>query len=209
MAEIEIYNIKGKSVGKFELDKELFNGEVNEPILYQVIKMYEANQRQGTASTKTRSDVSGGGKKPWKQKGTGRARAGTIRSPLWRGGGIVFGPHPRDYSYQVPKSIKRLALIASLNAKLNDKNIIVIDEIKLEKPKTKEVATLLRNLKAEKKPLLVLEEKNEGVIRASRNIANLLLRDYKALNAYEVLKQQKLVLTQKALAALTKILVKQ
>ncbi len=209
MAEIEIYNIKGKSVGKFELDKELFNGEVNEPILYQVIKMYEANQRQGTASTKTRSDVSGGGKKPWKQKGTGRARAGTIRSPLWRGGGIVFGPHPRDYSYQVPKSIKRLALIASLNAKLNDKNIIVIDEIKLEKPKTKEVATLLRNLKAEKKPLLVLEEKNEGVIRASRNIANLLLRDYKALNAYEVLKQQKLVLTQKALAALTKMLVKQ
>ena len=209
MAEIEIYNIKGKSVGKFELDKELFNGEVNEPILYQVIKMYEANQRQGTASTKTRSDVSGGGKKPWKQKGTGRARAGTIRSPLWRGGGIVFGPHPRDYSYQVPKSIKRLALIASLNAKLNDKNMIVIDEIKLEKPKTKEVATLLRNLKAEKKPLLVLEEKNEGVIRASRNIANLLLRDYKALNAYEVLKQQKLVLTQKALAALTKMLVKQ
>ena len=109
----------------------------------------------------------------------------------------------------MPKSIKRLALIASLNAKLNDKNIIVIDEIKLEKPKTKEVATLLRNLKAEKKPLLVLEEKNEGVIRASRNIANLLLRDYKALNAYEVLKQQKLVLTQKALAALTKMLVKQ
>jgi large subunit ribosomal protein L4 len=209
MAEIEIYNIKGKSVGKIELDKEIFNGEVNEPVLYQVIKMYEANQRQGTASTKTRSDVRGGGKKPWKQKGTGRARAGTIRSPLWRGGGIVFGPHPRDYSYQVPKSVKRLALISSLNAKLNDKNLIVIDEIKLEKPKTKEFAAVLRNIKAEKKPLLVLEEKNEVVVRASRNMANLLLRDYKSLNAYEVLKQQKLVLTQKALAALTKMLVKQ
>ena len=209
MAEIEIYNIKGKSVGKIELDKEIFNGEVNEPILHQVIRMYEANQRQGTASTKTRSDVHGGGKKPWKQKGTGRARAGTIRSPLWRGGGIVFGPHPRDYSYQVPKSVKRLALISSLNAKLNDKNMIVIDEIKLEKAKTKEIAGVLRNLKAEKKPLLVLEERNETVVRASRNIANLLLRDYKSLNAYEVLKQQKLVLTQKALAALTKILVKQ
>ncbi|MFA5338709.1 MAG: 50S ribosomal protein L4 [Candidatus Omnitrophota bacterium] len=209
MAEIEIYNIKGKSVGKIELDKDIFNGEVNEAILHQVIRMYEANQRQGTASTKTRSDVSGGGKKPWKQKGTGRARAGTIRSPLWRGGGIVFGPHPRDYSYQVPRSVKRLALISSLNAKLNDKNMIVIDEIKLEKAKTKEIAAALRNLKAEKKPLLVLEERNETVVRASRNIANLLLRDYKSLNAYEVLKQQKLVMTQKALAALTKILVKQ
>ncbi len=209
MAEIEIYNIKGKSVGKIELDKDIFNGEVNEPILHQVIRMYEANQRQGTASTKTRSDVRGGGKKPWKQKGTGRARAGTIRSPLWRGGGVVFGPHPRDYSYQVPKSVKRLALISSLNAKLNDKNMIVIDEIKLEKAKTKEIAAALRNLKAEKKPLLVLEERNETVVRASRNIANLLLRDYKSLNAYEVLKQQKLVMTQKALAALTKILVKQ
>ena len=162
MAEIEIYNIKGKSVGKIELDKDIFNGKVNEPILHQVIRMYEANQRQGTASTKTRSEVSGGGRKPWKQKGTGRARAGTIRSPLWRGGGIVFGPHPRDYSYQVPKSVKRLALISSLNAKLNDKNMIVIDEIKLDKAKTKEIAAALRNLKAEKKPLLVLEEKNEG-----------------------------------------------
>ena len=209
MAEIEIYNIKGESVGKIELDKEIFNGEVNEPIIHQVVRMYEANQRQGTASTKTRSDVRGGGRKPWKQKGTGRARAGTIRSPLWRGGGVVFGPHPRDYSYSVPKSIKRLALISSLNAKLNDKNMIVIDEIKLEKPKTKEFAAVLRNLKAERKPLLVLEEKDATVVRASRNIANLLLRDYKSLNAYEVLKQQKLVLTQKALAALTKMLVKQ
>jgi len=209
MAEIQIYNIKGQSVGKIELDKEIFNGEVNEPILYQVVKMYEANQRQGTASTKTRSDVSGGGKKPWKQKGTGRARAGTTRSPLWRGGGKVFGPHPRDYSYSVPKSIKRLALISSLNAKLNDKNLVVIDEIKMEKAKTKEFAAVLRNLKADEKPLIVLEDKNDTVIRASRNIPELLLRDYRALNAYEVLKQQKLVLTRKALAALTKTLVKQ
>ena len=209
MAEIQIYNIKGQPVGKIELDKDIFNGEVNEPILHQVVRMYEANQRQGTASTKTRSDVRGGGKKPWKQKGTGRARAGTIRSPLWRGGGIVFGPHPRDYSYSVPKSVKRLALISSLNAKLNDKNMIVIDDIKLEKPKTKEFTAVLRNIKADKKPLLVLDEKDETVIRASRNIPNLLLRDYKTLNAYEVLKQQKLVLTQKALVALTKILVKQ
>ena len=209
MAEISVYNIKGQSVGKIELDKGIFNGEVNEPILHQVVRMYEANQRQGTASTKTRSDVRGGGRKPWKQKGTGRARAGTIRSPLWRGGGVVFGPHPRDYSYSVPKSIKRLALISSLNAKLNDKNMIVIDDIKLEKPKTKEFTAVLRNIKADKKPLLVLDERDETVIRASRNIPNLLLRDYKALNAYEILKQQKLVLTQKALVALTKILVKE
>lgn len=209
MAEIQVYNIKGQSVRKIELDKDIFNGEVNEAILHQVVRMYEANQRQGTASTKTRSDVRGGGKKPWKQKGTGRARAGTIRSPLWRGGGIIFGPHPRDYSYSVPKSIKRLALISSLNAKLNDKNIIIIDDIKLDKPKTKEFNVVLRNIKAEKKPLLVLDERDETVIRASRNIPNLLLRDYKSLNAYEILKQQKLILTEKALAALTKVLVKQ
>lgn len=209
MAEIQVYNIKGQSVRKIELDKDIFNGEVNEAILHQVVRMYEANQRQGTASTKTRSDVRGGGKKPWKQKGTGRARAGTIRSPLWRGGGIVFGPHPRDYSYSVPKSVKRLALISSLNAKLNDKNIIIIDDIKLDKPKTKEFNVVLRNIKAEKKPLLVLDERDETVIRASRNIPNLLLRDYKSLNAYEILKQQKLILTEKALAALTKVLVKQ
>ena len=111
MAEISIYNINGQSVGKMELDKKIFNGEVNKAVLYQIVKMHEANLRQGNASTKTRSDVSGGGKKPWKQKGTGRARAGTSRSPLWRGGGIIFGPHPRDYSYSLPKAVKRLALI--------------------------------------------------------------------------------------------------
>lgn len=209
MAEIQVYNIKGQSVGKISLDKDIFNGEVNEAILHQVVRMYEANQRQGTASTKTRSDVHGGGKKPWRQKGTGRARAGTIRSPLWRGGGIVFGPHPRDYSYSVPKSVKRIALISSLNSKINNNELIILDDLKLEKPKTKEFTSVLKNIKAEDKPLVVLEGKDEAVIRASRNIPALLLRDYKALNAYEILKQHKVVLTQKALSALTKLLVKQ
>lgn len=187
----------------------VFGAEYNEALVHQIVTAYMAGGRSGTKAQKTKAEVSGGGKKPWKQKGTGRARAGTIRSPLWRGGGIVFGPHPRDYSYSVPKSIKRLALISSLNAKLNDKNIIIIDDIKLDKPKTKEFNVVLRNIKAEKKPLLVLDERDETVIRASRNIPNLLLRDYKSLNAYEILKQQKLILTEKALAALTKVLVKQ
>lgn len=209
MAEVPIYNIKGQPIGKMSLDKDIFNGEVNEAVLYQAIKMYEANLRQGTASTKTRSDVSGGGKKPWKQKGTGRARAGTIRSPLWRGGGIIFGPHPRDYSYSIPKGIKKLALISSLNDKLNNNELIVLEDIKIDKPKTKEVISVLRNLKADDKPLLVLDDKDETIIRASRNIPRLLLRDYRALNAYEVLKQHKLILTQKTLVALTKTLVKQ
>ena len=209
MSELAIYNIKGQSVGKVELDKKVFNGEVNEAILHQVIRMYEANQRQGTADTKTRSEVRGGGKKPWKQKGTGRARAGTSRSPLWKGGGKIFGPHPRDYSYSVPKSVKRLALISSLNAKVNDNDMIVLDDLKLEKPKTKEFAAMLGKIKAEQKPLIVLENKDQSVIRASRNIGALLLRDYKALNAYEVLKQKKVVITHKALEALTKQLVKQ
>jgi len=209
MSELAIYNIKGQSVGKVELDKKVFNGEVNEAILHQVIRMYEANQRQGTADTKTRSEVHGGGKKPWKQKGTGRARAGTSRSPLWKGGGKIFGPHPRDYSYSVPKSVKRLALISSLNAKVNDNDMIVLDDLKLEKPKTKEFAAMLGKIKAEQKPMIVLESKDQAVVRASRNIGNLLLSDYKALNAYEVLKQKKVVITHKALEALTKQLVKQ
>lgn len=209
MAELAIYNIKGQSVGKVELDKKVFDGQVNEAILHQVVRMYEANQRQGTADTKTRSEVRGGGKKPWKQKGTGRARAGTSRSPLWKGGGKIFGPHPRDYSYSVPKSVKRLALISSLNAKVNDNDMVVLEDLKLEKPKTKEFAAILGKIKAEQKPLIVLEGKDQAVIRASRNIAALLLRDYKALNAYEVLKQKKVVITHKALEALTKQLVKQ
>jgi large subunit ribosomal protein L4 len=209
MAEISIYNISGQSVGKMELDKKIFNGEVNKAVLYQIVKMHEANLRQGNASTKTRSDVRGGGKKPWKQKGTGRARAGTSRSPLWRGGGIVFGPHPRDYSYSLPKSVKRIALISSLNSKLNDKELIVVDDIKISKPKTKEIAVALRNLKADERPLLVLDEKDEAIVRASRNIPQLILRDYRTLNAYDIIKQHKLVLTQKALVALTKLLVKQ
>lgn len=209
MAEVPVYSIEGKTVGKITLDENIFNGKVNEAILYQAIKMYEANLRQGTASTKTRAQVRGGGKKPWKQKGTGRARAGTIRSPLWRGGGIIFGPHPRDYSYSIPRNIRRLALISSLNDKLNNNELIVLDDIKIAKPKTKEFAGILRNLKADDKPLVVLDNKDETVIRAARNIPEVLLRDYKALNAYEVLKQHKLVLTQKALAALTETLLKQ
>lgn len=209
MAEVTIYNIKGQSVGKLELDKNIFNGEVNEAILYQAIKMYEANLRQGTASTKTRSDVSGGGKKPWRQKGTGRARVGTIRSPLWRGGGIIFGPHPRDYSYSIPKKIKRLALISSLNDKLNNKELIILDEIKLSQPKTKEFVGMLRNLKADDRPLVVLEDKDQALIRAARNIPQLLLRDRQTLNAYEILKQHKLIFTQKAFENLTKTLVEQ
>jgi large subunit ribosomal protein L4 len=209
MAELEIYNTKGQSVGKVELDKKVFSGKVNEAVLHQVIRMYEANQRQGTADTRTRSEVRGGGKKPWKQKGTGRARAGTNRSPLWKGGGKIFGPHPRDYSYSVPKSVKRLALISSLNAKVNDSDMVVLDDLKLEKPKTKEFVAMLGKIKAEQKPLIVLVSKDESVVRASRNIRSLLLRDYKMLNAYEILKQKKVVITHKALEALTKLLVKQ
>jgi large subunit ribosomal protein L4 len=209
MSELAIYNIKGQSVGKVELDKKIFDGKVNEAVLYQVVKMYEANQRQGTADTKTRSEVRGGGKKPWKQKGTGRARAGTSRSPLWKGGGKIFGPHPRDYSYSVPKTVKKIALISSLNAKVNDNGIVVLDSLKLDKPKTKEFAAVLEKIKARKKPLIVLEGKDDTVVRASRNIRSLLLRDYKALNAYEILKQDKIVITHKALEALTNLLVKQ
>ena len=134
---LPMYNSKGKEVGKFELDKELFSGIVNKGVIYQFLMMYNANQRRGTASTKTRANVSGGGKKPYKQKGTGRARAGSTRSPLWRHGGIVFGPHPRDFHYDIPKKVKKLALISSLNSKIAEDKWIGIESIDLPEVKTK------------------------------------------------------------------------
>lgn len=149
ITSVTIFNLKGKEVEKFELDRELFAGEVNKGVLYQFIRMYNANQRGGNASTKTRGDVSGGGKKPWRQKGTGRARAGSNRSPLWRGGGKVFGPHPRDFHYDIPKKIKKVALLASLNSKLIDEKLIGIDAITLAEPKTKQFQAIVDALKLE------------------------------------------------------------
>lgn len=196
---------KNKELEKIEgLNQKVFDGEVNKSILYQAIRMYEANQRQGTSSTKTRAVVSGGGRKPWAQKHTGRARAGSIRSPLWKGGGVVFGPHPRDYSYTLPQNIRREALRASINSKYNDKDLVVLDEVAVEKPKTKDFKKLLKSLKLKDKALFVLDKIDNNLRLASRNLKGISLRRADDVNAMDVLKAKKLVVTKPALSILEK-----
>lgn len=186
---VDVYSLSGKKVEKFKLNPAIFNQELRKPLLHQVIVMYKANLRQGTASTKTRAEVRGGGKKPWRQKGTGRARAGSIRSPLWRGGGVVFGPRKRDFSYSMPKKMRRLAVISSLSAKTKDNQILVLEkDPEASHPKTKEIVKILSALKAcDKRILFLYSEKNENLILSCRNIKNLTLRLYDDFNAHDVI----------------------
>lgn len=199
IGSIPVYNSKGKEVAKFELDKELFTGEVNKGALYQFLRMYNANQRRGTASTKTRGDVSGGGKKPWRQKGTGRARAGSSRSPLWRGGGKIFGPHPRDFHYDIPKKIKKLALLSSLNSKILDEKLVGIDSLDLAEAKTKQFQAIVDALKLKGKSLFVLDTVDDKIKRASRNIQQVSLKNYKDFNTMDVLSCETVVMSKSAL----------
>lgn len=196
---VPIYNSKGKEVDRFELDKKLFTGEVNKGVLYQFMLMYNANQRQGNASTKTREFVSGGGKKPWRQKGTGRARAGSTRSPLWRGGGKIFGPHPRDFHYDIPKKIKKVALLASLNSKIADEKLIGIDSIEMAEAKTKQFQAILDALKLKGRSLFVLDAIDEKIKRASRNIQAVSLKNYKDFNPADVMSCNTVVMSKTAL----------
>ncbi len=199
---IPIYNSKGKEVETFALDKGLFNGAVNKEILYQAVLMYNANQRGGHASTKTRGEVSGGGKKPWRQKGTGRARAGSTRSPLWHGGGKVFGPHPRDFHYDLPKKIKRLAFLSSLNSKVAEKKMLGIDSVDIAEPKTKNFKAILDALKLKGKSLFVMADIDDKVRRASRNLKEVSVKDYREFNTMDVLACDNLVINRAALAKL-------
>ncbi|MDD5236660.1 MAG: 50S ribosomal protein L4 [Candidatus Omnitrophica bacterium] len=199
---LPIYNMQGDEIDKLSLDQKVFDGEVNPSAVYQAVLMYRANQRRGLAATKTRGEVSGGGKKPWKQKGTGRARVGSTRSPLWRHGGVIFGPHPRDFSYSIPEKIKRLALRSSLNAKLLENNFLIIDEVKLSNHKTKEVAKILGKLKVKKDALLLLEKIDNDVKLAARNIPHLKMDLAKNTNVYDVLNSEKLIITKRAVTDL-------
>jgi large subunit ribosomal protein L4 len=202
---LPIYNLEGKEVDTFNLNSSVFNGVVNSDAIYQAVNLYRANSRKGLASTKTRGEVSGGGKKPWKQKGTGRARVGSSRSPLWKHGGVTFGPLPRDFSYTVPEKIKRLALISSLNAKVRENNFIVLDTFKLDKPKVKEAMNILSNLKLinklkrQAKLLLLLDKIDVPLRLALRNIDFLDFNLSQNTNAYEVLKSKKIIITKVAL----------
>ncbi len=203
MVSVPVYNTDGKEIEKIKLDKEVFDGEVKISVLHQAVLMYQANQRKGLASTKTRGEVSGGGRKPWKQKGTGRARAGSIRSPIWRGGGVTFGPRPRSYSYRLPKKIRKTALKYSLNDKVNNNKLIVVDEIKIDKPKTKLFASILDKLKVKEKTLFMLEKVDFNVIRSSRNIPGVSVKQASDSNVYDVLTNRELVITKRGLEILT------
>ncbi len=200
--KLPVRNSLGKTVGEFSLDEKLFTGFVNMKLLYQMINMYLANLRQGNSSTKNRSEVRGGGKKPWKQKGTGRARVGSIRNPVWRGGGVAFGPKPRNYGYDVPKKMKKIALLSSLNLKLKDNCIVLYDEIKLEQPKTKYFAEVVKALKLERKPLFVIDTDENKLVLPSRNIPYLAMKNYKDINAYDVMKSDEIVLSSKTISLL-------
>jgi len=207
---LPIYNTEGKEIDTIKLDSAVFDGTVNTAAIYQAINAFRANQRKGLASTKTRGEVSGGGKKPWRQKGTGRARAGSIRSPLWRHGGVVFGPHPRDFSYVLPAKIKSLALKSSLNAKLKENNLIVVDDLKLGQAKTKEAAKIFSNLKINNNKakascvLLLLDNIDKNLKLALNNLNFLRVNLAKDTHAYEVLSCQKMIITKTGLDELTK-----
>ena len=205
MPQLNVVDKKNKKIDTLELSDKIFNGKVNKFLIQQVLNMYLANQRRSFAKVKTREEVRGGGKKPWRQKGTGRARAGSIRSPLWRGGGITFGPIPKDWHYQVPKKIKRLALISSINAKLNEGNVIVIDEFNLSSHKTKELLSVLKVMKLDAEKSLIIPGKTEvNLLRASNNIKKLAMSRIEDVNAYDILVNNKIVFEKDALKKLEK-----
>ncbi len=204
MPEIKIKDRNNKDVGTMALAADVFAAEIKTGVLHSAVVNYLANQRQGTHATKTKGLVSGGGKKPWRQKHTGRARSGSNRSPLWRGGGTVFGPQPRDYSYAIPKKARRLALKAALSGKLSDGEITVIDNLALGKPKTKEIAAILKSLEFEgQSTLIVVPEHDEAVVRSARNIPGVAVRRVADLNPYDVASHRRVLATRKAIEMLT------
>ena len=203
MAVTEVYNTDNKKVGEVELNDDLFGLEVKKHILHDVVKMQLANRRAGTASTKTRTEVRGGGAKPYRQKGTGRARAGTNRSPLWRGGGVIFGPKPRDYSYKLPKKVRKLGVRMALSTRFSEKNMLVLDGFDLADIKTKQFVDVMKKLNIEN-GLIVTPEKNENLEKSSRNVHGYKVIQVDGLNVYDILLHRRLVLLQPCLGQLEK-----
>ena len=201
----KVYNMAGKQVGEIELPEAVFGVEPNEAAVHDAVKNHLANKRQGTQSALTRAEVSGGGRKPWRQKGTGRARQGSTRAPQWTHGGIVFAPKPRDYSYSLNRKAKRLALKSVLSAKASEQAVVVIDELKMETPKTKEFAAFLKAVGCDTKTLVVTAEMDQNVLRSGRNIAGCEVTFANLLNAYDVLKANKLVVDQAALRKIEEV----
>lgn len=204
--KIDIYNIDGKSSGKkLDLPEEIFGIEPNDHVIYLSVKSYLANQRQGTHKSKERGEVRGGGKKPWKQKGRGGARAGTTRSPLWSGGGRIFGPRPRDYRQDLPKKVKRLARKSAFSYKLKDEQLMVVDDFNFDKPKTKDFAQMLQALNVSGKRILVLTNgKNDVVYKSGRNIPKVKVMEAEKASAYDILNNQVLIMQKSALDVISK-----
>lgn len=205
MPTIEVVNTEGKKVKDLKLDDKVFGIEPNENVVHSVVLNYLANQRQGTQSTKTRAEVRGGGRKPWRQKGTGRARQGSIRAPQWIKGGIALGPKPRSYTYKINKKEKDLAVKSVLSAKLTDKELVVVDKLDLKDIKTKEMAKVLNNLKAENGALIVLDKGNKNVQMSVRNLEKTKASVVDTMNTYDILKHEKLILTEDAVKRIEEV----
>ena len=207
MPKVEVLNIKGENVGEIELNETLFAADIAETAVYDAVKSRLANKRQGTQSAKTRAEVRGGGRKPFRQKGTGRARQGSIRAPHYTGGGIVFAPKPRDYSYKIPKKMRRKALYSVLTSKVNDNELVVLDELKLDSYKTKEANEILKNINADNKAYVVIAENDDKVYRSFRNIEGCNVEKANLINVYDLLRHDKLVVTKDAIAKLEEVFI--
>lgn len=204
MATVQVYNMDGKPVEELQLNDAVFGVEVNENVMHQAVLLHLANARQGTQSTKTRAEVRGGGAKPWRQKGTGRARQGSIRAPQWTGGGVVFAPKPRDYSFKLNKKAKRLALKSALTSKVNDEKMKVVDSLALDEIKTKKMVEVLDNLEVSK-ALIVLKDKDENITLSARNIPNVKTAYVNTINVYDLLKYDTFIVTKDAVAAIEEV----
>ncbi|MBS4021487.1 MAG: 50S ribosomal protein L4 [Dethiobacter sp.] len=205
MPKVALYNTQGEEVGEIELADAIFAVKVNEAAMHQAVLTYLANRRLGTADTKVRTEVRGGGRKPWRQKGTGRARHGSIRSPLWKGGGVVFGPHPRSYRMALPKKIRRLALKSALTSKVSNRSLIVLDQLAMEAPRTKDMVRVLGNLKTGRKVLIITEAPQENIIKSARNIPGVKTLNATELNVYDILNTDNLVITRQAVARVEEV----
>lgn len=205
MPKLDIHNVNGEKVGELELLRELFDAEIKEYAVHQVVVAQLANRRQGTQSAKTRAEVSGGGKKPWRQKGTGRARQGSIRSPQWIHGGVVFAPKPRDYRMKVAKSLRRVAMKSVLTSKVRENEMLILNEISFDFPKTKELIKVLKNLNVDSKSLIITECVNKNVYRSSTNLENVKVIPINNINVYDLLNYTKLIITQGAVKKLEEV----
>jgi len=204
MAKVSVYNMDGKEVDTLELNDSVFGVEINENLVHMAVIQQLANNRQGTQKAKTRSEVSGGGRKPWRQKGTGHARQGSTRSPQWTGGGVVFAPVPRDYSFKLNKKEKRAALKSALTAKVNDQKFIVVDELKLDAIKTKNFKQVMDNLKVSK-GLVVMADNDKNVVASAKNMADINTASYETINVFDILKANTLVVTKAAVAKIEEV----